>query len=98
MYIKISEKDGKRIIGICDMELIGNILKEGEVEMDLDAHKGFFMGRTVRKSEVVKELKVFDSVVAVGEKAVGIIKELELADEEAIQYINGVPHMYLYRF
>ncbi|MCK4319290.1 DUF424 family protein [Candidatus Micrarchaeota archaeon] len=98
MYIKINERDGKRIIGICDKELIGKILKEREVEMDLSAHKGFFVGRVVRKSEVVGELEVFDSVVAVGVKVVGIIKELGLADEGAVQYINSVPYIQLYRF
>lgn len=97
MYLKVHNTKQGRIVAACDKELLGKILDDGKAYLDLEMHRGFYEGVLCNPDDLKKELKQFSSANLVGEKAVKTALELELADENAVIYINKTPHIQLYR-
>lgn len=95
--MKIHETPKGRIVAACDKELLGKMLEEGDLVLDLKQHGGFYSGSKATGEQLKQELKRFNSANLVGKKAVDIALELQLADESAVIYINKIPHIQLYR-
>jgi len=97
MYLKIHETQKGRIVAACDKGLLGQILDDGKVHLDLKAHRDFYKGKQAKEDDLKQALARFTSANLVGKKAVAVALEMDLADEESIIYINKVPHIQLYR-
>ena len=50
MYVKINTKLNSQTVGICDEDLLGKILNEGNKELDVNTH--FFGGKKVPLSNL----------------------------------------------
>jgi hypothetical protein len=97
MYVKVTEKDGKRIVAACDRELVGKVFEEGGAVLDLDAHSPFYVGGLSDASALEAELGEFDSANLVGKKAVGVAVDMGIVQKNSVKYIKGVPHLQIYR-
>ena len=97
MYMRIHETPKGRIVAACDKDLLGKVVEEGNAILDLKTHKEFYAGDLADEARLKGELARFSSANLVGKKAVDVALELELVDENAIIYINKVPHIQLYR-
>jgi hypothetical protein len=91
MIVKIHKtQDGKKIVAVCDEDLIGKKFKEGNIRLDLSSD--FYNGE--KKSEEETK-KIFDDayvVNIVGEKAVNLGKKAGIVLEDNIIYVKKVPH------
>ncbi len=96
MYLKIHEQQGKKIIAVCDKELIGKILTDGNAYLDLDKYRGFYVGKLSSENEVKKSLKSFSSANIVGKNAVNMVLNVGLADKKDVMYINKIPYIQIY--
>lgn len=80
-------------VAICDKELIGRILSEGIMQLDLTTT--FFKGEEMTEDEVKEEIWRCANEDAnfniVGEKSVKLAKELGLIIDSGIGRIQGVP-------
>ncbi|MBU0532478.1 DUF424 family protein [Candidatus Micrarchaeota archaeon] len=97
MYLKIHETQTGRIVAICDKELIGKVLDDGTVYMDLDRHRAFYIGERAGDDDVKSALKEFDSANLVGSRCVSIAISMDIIDKEEIMYINKIPYVQIYR-
>jgi len=97
MYMKVMEAEGRRIVAVCDSELLGRKFEEGDRSLDLESNRSFYEGTLSEKSVVLNSLLMADSVNLVGEKAVAAGKEAGLVEEESIIRIAGIPHAQVYR-
>jgi len=97
MYLRVHENEAGPIVAVCDRELIGRILEEGKVHMDLDKYREFYIGKQAGEDDVKNALKEFSSANLVGKKAVGVALSLELAASEDVMYINETPYIQIYR-
>jgi len=99
MYLRVIEKKewNETIVAICDAELIGRVLREGEVTLDLERYKSFYVGEKVGAEEAARELKKATTANLVGEKAVGIALKLGLATSKQVKTVEKIPHLQLYR-
>ena len=97
MYLKISEREGKKVVASCDSELIGKVLKEGEATLDLDKYSSFYRGGEVGAEKLAEALKDFSSANLVGKECVAVALESGLVRETDVRYINNVPHVQVYR-
>jgi hypothetical protein len=95
LYLKKHQHSG--IIALCDKELIGKVLEEGDVSLDLDTHRNFYVGEEKTFEEAKKIVKEgFSSINAVGKEAVKVVKELGLCEEKSIKKVGSVPHVHVY--
>ena len=97
MYLKVSEKEGKKIVAACDTELLGQVFEEGDAVLDLKTYGPFYRGEEATAEEVAGALSYCDSANLVGKEAVGVALEKGLANEEDVKYIKNIPHLQLYR-
>ncbi|MFH1393401.1 MAG: DUF424 domain-containing protein [Candidatus Micrarchaeota archaeon] len=97
MYLKVHKRSEGKIVAVCDRELIGRVLEEGDVFLDLDTYRGFYVGEIASKDEVKKALGKFSSANLVGEKAVDVALNMKLAKDDDVTYINTIPYIQLYR-
>lgn len=97
MYLKIHESQRGRIVAVCDEGLVGKVLKEDDVEIDLDRYRSFYMGEKADDEQVRQALERFDSANLVGNDAVEVALEMGLADRGDVTYIKKTPYMQIYK-
>jgi len=97
MYLKVHNTKYGKIVAACDAELIGTVLEEGKICLDLKAHKDFYVGKKATAGEIKAALQDFSSVNLVGKKVVGIAADAGIVEERYIKYIKGIPYIQIYR-
>jgi hypothetical protein len=97
MYLKIRESPEGKMVAVCDRELIGRVIEEGDAVLDLETYSSFYVGEIADSGQVGRALEEFASANLVGEKAVGVALKWGIVQKGDIKYINGVPHLQLYR-
>lgn len=99
--MKVMEAEGRRIVAVCDRELLGQVFEEEGAEggriLDLEANRAFYEGELSEREAVLTALANADSVNLVGEMAVGLGKEAGLIEEDNVLSIGGVPHAQAYK-
>ena len=92
MYIKI-HRSYRNVVAVCDAELIGKILEEGEKQ--LDCRENFYKDKLVTKEEAVKIMRAQAADDAtfniVGKKATAAAVEAGLIEEKSIAIVAKTP-------
>ena len=97
MYLKIHETKDGRIVAACDKELIGKVLDDGKIHLDLDTCRSFYVGKLSTEEELKKALENFVSANLVGKNTVNVAIKSGFAQENDVIYINTTPHIQLYK-
>ena len=91
MIVKIHKSpDGRKIVAVCDSELIGKKFSDGKMQLDLNTN--FYKGEERTGEELSGELMQPCSVNIVGEKSVKFFVDRKLIDKRNIIRIKNVPH------
>lgn len=99
LYLKIHENEHGAVLAMCDKELIGKVLQEGSLYIDLKQFSEFYEGKLVDiKTAVSIILKVQAySVNAIGKESVEAAIEGKLVKKENTSSVNGVPYAQAYK-
>ena len=97
MLMRVFKKRNDKIVAVCDSELIGKVLREGELVLNLEKYASFYKGEEADEAAVEKELFTATSINLVGKKATGIAKRMKLVKESDIIHIQKVPHVQIYK-
>jgi hypothetical protein len=91
---KIHSIQGREVLAACDEQLVGKVLKEGELEFKVS--EAFYHESKVSAEELKEMLIEHQNINLVGECAVRAAIEIGLASEECVKRINNVPHLQIY--
>ena len=94
--IRITEYQGSLMINICDIELIGSRLQEGELLIDIT--KEYFQQEIIEAVQAEELLRTCSIANLVGERIVSQAVQLRLAKERSIRRISGVPFLMIFKF
>jgi len=97
LTMRTFRKGKEKIVAVCDSELIGKVLREGELVLNLEKYASFYQGEEADEAAVEKELLTATSINLVGKKATGIAKKMKLVKESDFIKIQKVPHVQIYR-
>ena len=97
MYMKIHESPSGKVVAVCDKELIGKVLEDEKIRMDLKKYGSFYVGERVGEDEVGRALETFSSANIVGQKSVGVALSLGFVDKDDVMYINETPYIQIYK-
>lgn len=98
MYLRIHDKKDGKIIAVCDKELIGKILEEGDKCINLNQYQDFYKGELSDINTISNALKNnFNSANLVGENAVNVALNIGLVEKNEIMYINTTPYIQIYK-
>jgi len=87
---------GSTIINLCDIELIGRILKQDKVVIEIT--KQYFQQEVIGDYKARQLLQLCSIANLVGKGIVRSALDLRLAKEDSIKKIAGVPFLMIYKF
>jgi len=97
MYVRIHEQKDRPVVAACDVNLIGRILEsKNGAYMDLDNHRGFYIGTKTTATKLKEALKNFSSANLVGKKTIKVAMSLGLVAKEDLMYIGEIPYVQIY--
>ena len=97
IYFKRYKTDHGDIIAMCDEELLGKVIKEGKIEIDLDKYASFYKGELIKEEDVEG---LFDEILyanIIGERSTKIIIQKGLAKEEEVKKVAGIPFVQIFK-
>ena len=96
MLLKIHKTPMGEVAALCDSELLGAILSEGAIRLDLDRHADFYRGEKVGEAAAIEAIRSSENVNIVGKRSLSAAKKAGVDTSGAIS-IKGVPHLQVYR-
>ena len=96
MYLKIHPSPEGEIVALCDEDILGRVLTEGRMRLDLKAHGSFYKGRKVAQAEAVRALTGARNANIVGGQSLDAAKKAGL-DISGTVLVSGIPHLQIYR-
>jgi hypothetical protein len=99
IYIKIHGSENGDIIAMCDSDLLGREIKEGEIEINLRDYSDFYKGELASGEKVVKMLKPERLLSAniVGRESVAVAVKAGVIDSASIKKVSKIPYAYAFR-
>ena len=94
--IRTTKYQDSLMINICDIELIGSRLQEGELLIDIT--KEYFQQEIIEAVQAEELLRTCSIANLVGERIVSQAVQLRLAKERSIRRISGVPFLMIFKF
>ncbi len=95
IFHKVHRTEGREILAVCDKELAGQSLKEGELVFEVS--EGFYRENQISEPKLRKLLHRFDNINLIGNKTVEIAIEEKIVAEENVMQIQGVKHVQIFK-
>ncbi len=90
-YIKVHEMDRGIIVAMCDESLMGKVLSEGDLVINIKDYSDFYLGELSDGSEALN-IKEIVSANVVGKEAVAAAIKNKIIDKEDVGTVAGVPY------
>lgn len=84
------------MISICDLELVGKTLIDGELVVNLS--KEYFQEQIIEENQAPELLKSCTIANLVGTRIVDLAISLRLANQNGVKNISGIPFLMIYKF
>ncbi len=94
--MRTAEYKGTILVNICDEELVGKTVAEGELKVHLS--KEFYSGEVVDKGEALKLIRTCSIVNLAGSRSVSLAVDNKVGAPEAIREVEEVPFLMIYKF
>ena len=94
--MRTTEYRGTILVNICDEELVGRTVTEGELEVHLS--KEFYSGEVVDTGEALRLIRTCSIINLAGSRSVALAVENNVGASEAIREIEEVPFLMIYKF
>lgn len=86
------------VVALCDANLLGKVLEEGELCLDLSRNRGFYEGEKVSEEKAIALLRTPGANLnLVGEKSLAAARKAFSINEASVRKISGVPMLQVYR-
>ena len=93
MYLKIHSSGERKIIAICDEDLIGKTFEENDLQLQVSER--FYKGEKTSESKILEEIKEADYVNIVGKNSINFGIKNNLISKSNIITIQKIPHTIL---
>lgn len=94
--LRIMKYQDSTMINMCDVELIGMNLEQGDLVIDIS--KEYFQQEIIEEFQAERLLRLCSIANLVGERIVKLAIDLRFAKEMSIKRISGVPFLMIFKF
>ena len=94
--VRTSSFNGSALVNICDEELIGRTVSEGNLQVHIS--KEFYFGEVVDGGEALRLIRTSSIVNLAGPRSVSLAVDNEMGVPQAVRKIDGVPFLMIYKF
>lgn len=95
MYLKIHKSGDSAIVALCDRELIGRTLREGNINVTIT--EDFYKGEVISEDDAVNILKTASNVNIFGDRSVSCAVRCGIISKENVKIIDEVAHAQIFR-
>jgi hypothetical protein len=98
IFVKKHATEQGPIVAMCDEELLGKVLKQGKLLIDLEKYAEFYKGDLLSEEEAwghVREDEIYSANV-VGERSVAIMVRKGIVQKDEIKKVGKVPFVQVY--
>ncbi len=95
MYIKIHKHGNSTIVAICDRELIGKTLKEGNITVIITEQ--FYKGEIISEEDAIDIMSRASNINIFGDRAVSCAVRCGVVDKMNVKLIDDVAHAQVFR-
>ena len=95
IVFKIHSQGNYSVLAACDVEVLGKTFEDGKIFFHVK--ESFYFGEKISSEKLSELLDEFDNVNLIGENAVKVALEKNLAEEGSVLKIKGVPHLQIFR-
>lgn len=95
MYLKIHKAGESVIVAVCDKELLGKNLKEGNMKVTIS--EDFYKGDLVSEEDLVDIITKAGNVNLFGDRSVSCAVKCGVVDPSSVKIIDGVAHAQVFR-
>jgi len=85
-----------KMLNICDSRLVGRVLVEGELTMNITP--SYFAERVVDEQEAEQLLKNASIINMVGEETIALSVKIGVGSSKGVKKINGIPFLLVFKF
>jgi hypothetical protein len=86
----------EEVLALCDRNLLGKVLKQGNAVLDLKAYAAFYEGAVVGEKEAIELIRGARNLNLVGEKSLKAAEKAIGVKAGSAKRIAGVPHLQVY--
>lgn len=94
--IRIVNYQRNRMLNICDSNLVGRTLVDGELTMNITS--SYFAERVVGEAEAAQLLKNSAIINMVGQETIGLAVKLGVGSQKGVKKIEGIPFLLVFKF
>ncbi len=94
--VRTAEYKGTILVNICDEELVGRTVSEGQLSVHLS--REFYSGEVVDMGEALRLIRTCSIVNLAGIRSVALAVYNKVGAPEAIREIEEVPFLMIYKF
>jgi hypothetical protein len=86
------------MLAMCDEDLMGRLLREGKVEINLRDYGGFYKGDLISEEEAARRIngRVYSANV-VGNKSVGVLVKKGIIKDGEAKTVDGIMYVHLFK-
>ena len=90
LYMKTYKRRAGLLVAVCDADLIGKTLKDGDLDVNISTH--FYKGEPASVDAVLKAIKAAFSGNFFGKEAIKVAVKAGVISREGVKKIAGIPH------
>jgi hypothetical protein len=94
--VRIVNQQNNRMLNMCDVELVGRILKQSDLEVKIS--KSYYGDRVVDEKEAVSLLRNSSIINMVGRKTIDLSIKIGIGTTKSVKEIEGVPFLIIFKF
>ena len=94
--VRTAEYKGTILVNMCDEELVGKTVSEGELKVHLSEE--FYSGEVVDRGEALRLIRTCSVVNLAGTRSVALAVDNDVGAPQAIREIEEVPFLMIYKF
>lgn len=95
MYLKTYKSGTEILVAVCDKDILGKTLKEGD--MTVEVSEGFYKGNIASEEQVIDALSGSTSANLFGKRAIECAIKCGAVEPECVMIIDCVPHAQMFR-
>ena len=89
MIIKINQAQGRKIVAICDEDILGKVFVEDGMQLDLSSP--FYQGLKSSIEQTIEVMCVADDLNLVGKKTIALAIEQKIISGDNVRKIGEIP-------
>jgi hypothetical protein len=95
MYLKTYKSGTQVVVAVCDKDVLGKTLKEGDITVEVS--EGFYKGDIASEEQVIGALAGATTANLFGKRAIDCAIKCGAVEPECVMMIDRVPHAQMFR-